>query len=214
MVRRFVSMRVSSTRLWASLEGWSPRLFVLAACFLLVGATNSGLAFVFEGYAFEAWGAIVLEFGRIAALLGTAGLTAGVLARHADLGRAARVVTALAVGFVAVLTGWAALSVAGVWGDPAPFVGLPAYLLSVGSFLLVGAAIVRTNAYARRVGWLLLANVAALFVVFFGRLVVPLDLVATVVPAVQVLLYGSVGYTLHASAVPTTETATASQPTP
>lgn len=203
-----------STRGWASLERWSPRLFVLAAVFLLVGATNSGLAFVFESDAVDAWGTIVLEFGRIAALLGVAGLTVEVMARDRRLGGVGRGVAALAVGFVAVLTGWAALSVAGFAGDPSPFVGLPAYLLSVASFLVVGAAIVRTDAHARPVGWLLLANVAALFVVFFGRIVVPLGLLATVVPAVQALLYGRVGYSLHASVETTTESTPAETPAP
>lgn len=207
-------MGTVSTRGWASLEQWSPRLFVLAGVFLLVGATNSGLAFVFDSYAVDAWGTIVLEFGRIAALLGTAGLTVEVMARDGRLGYPMRIVTALAVGFVTVLTGWASLSVAGVAGDPAAFLGLPAYLLSVGSFLLAGAAVVRTEAYARWVGWLLLVNVLALFVVFFGRLVLPLGLVATVIPACQVLLYGSIGYSLHASVEMRTESAPSSKPTP
>lgn len=207
-------MGLGSTRRWETLEGYSPQLFVLAAAFLLVGAANSGLAFVFESYAFDAWGAIVLELGRVAALLGAAGLTIEVTARDSRLGRVARGVTALAVGFVTLLTAWAALSVAGLLSDPIVAVGLPAWVLSVGGFLLVGVAVVRTEAYARRVGWLLLVNVVALFVVFFGRLVVPLGLVATVVPASQVLLYGSVGYTLHASVEMTAESAPASKPTP
>ncbi len=207
-------MGMFSTRRWADLERWSPRLFVSAGVFLLVGAANSGLAFAFESYAFDAWGAIVLELGRIAALLGLAGLTVEVMTRDSRVGYLTRAVTAMAVGFVTLLTTWAALSVAGLAGDPVAVVGLPAYVLSVGSFLLVGAAVVRTEAYARRVGWLLLVNVVALLVVFFGRLVVPLGLVATVVPALQVLLYGSVGYTLHASVATTTESTPATKPTP
>lgn len=207
-------MGTSTTRLWTTLERWSPRLFVLAGAFLLVGAANSGLAFAFESYAFDAWGAIVLEFGRIAALLGMAGLTVEVMARDGRLGYLTRGVTVLAAGFVALLTAWAALSAAGLTGDPVAVVGLPAYVLSVGSFLLAGGAVVRTDAYARRVGWLLLVNVVALLVVFFGRLVVPLGLVATVVPALQVLLYGSVGYTLHAGVTVSTESTPATKPTP
>jgi len=187
---------------------------VLAGAFLLGGAVTNGLAFAFESYAFDAWGAIVLEFGRIAALLGTAGLTVEVMARDSRLGAVTRVVTALAVGFVSVLTAWAALSMAGVAGEPIAVVGLPAYVLSVGSFLLVGAAIVRTDAYGRHVGWLLVVNVGALLVVFFGRLVVPLGLVATVVPAAQVLLYASVGYSLQAGVETAVDAVPATNPTP
>jgi len=207
-------MGIDSTRGWKRLERYSPRLFVLAGAFLLVGATNSGLAVAFESYAFDEWGAIVLEVGRIAALLGTAGLTVGVRAHDTRLGSLTRGVTALSVGFVTVLTAWAALSVAGPVGEPVALVGLPAWVLSVSSFLLVGAAVLRTDAYARRVGWLLGANVAALFVVFFGRLVVPLALVATLVPALQVLLYGGVASTLRSHAAVAAEATPTTRPTP
>jgi len=62
--------------------------------------------------------------------------------------------------------------------------------------------------------WFLLANVGALLVVFFGRLFVPLGLVATVMPAIQVLLYLSVGYTLRAQSVTSRQTAPAAETTP
>lgn len=200
-------MLTANSQRWETLEQWSPRLFVLAAVFLLVGAANSGLAFLVEGYRFDAWGGIILEFGRIGALLGTAGLSVGIVNRSARLGALTRAVPSLAVGFVTALTAMAALTVGGVIAEPIGIVGLLAYGVSVSAFLLVGAAIVRTGAYSRRVGGLLLVNVLALLVVFFGRVFVPLNLVATVVPGLQVLLYLGVGYALRERTVMIGQTA-------
>jgi hypothetical protein len=206
-------MGIHDTNRWNELEGWSPRLFVLAAVFLLVGAANSGLAFLGDGYAFNEWLGIILELGRLAALLGTAGLSVRVLTRNERLGNLTRAVASLAVVFVAVLIALATLEVAGVRTDPIGLIGLVAYVLSVGTFLVAGVGIVRTGAHSRRIGGLLLVNVVALLVVFFGRLFVPLDLVATVVPGIQVLLYLSVGYSLRGRSVSTRQTAPATETT-
>ena len=40
---------------WSAIEEWSPRLFVVAGVSLVVGAANSGVAFVSESYAFGEW---------------------------------------------------------------------------------------------------------------------------------------------------------------
>lgn len=192
---------------WETLEQWSPRLFLLAALFLLVGAANSGLTFLVESYAFDTWGGIILEFGRIAALLGTAGLSVGIATRSTRLGSLTRAVPSLAVAFVTALTAMVVLTVGGVMAEPVGIVGLLAYVLSVSAFLVVGASIVRTGAYAGMVGGLLLLNVLALMVVFFGRLFVPLNLVATVIPGLQVLLYLGVAYSLRERVVAAGQTA-------
>lgn len=199
---------------WNKLEQRSPRLFIAAAVFLLVGAANSGLAFLIDGYTFSGWLGIVLELGRLAALLGTAGLSVQVVNRNARLGNLTRAVASLAVVFVTVLIALATLTVAGVLADPIGIVGLAAYVLSVSTFLGVGVGIIRTGAHPRWVGGLLLVNVVALLVVFFGQLFVPLGLVATVVPGTQVLLYVSVGYTLRGRSVRTRQTAPAADTTP
>ena len=205
-------MAISNKQQWKHLEGWSPRLFILAAVFLLVGAANSGLAFFVDSYTFNEWLGVVLELGRLAALLGTAGLSVGVVNRSVRLGYLTRAVASLAVVFVTALTAMATLTVAGILADPIGIVGLFAYVLSVSAFLVVGVGVVRTGAYSRRIGGLLLVNVVTLLIVFFGRSVVPLGLVATVVPGIQLLLYLSVGYTLRGWSVtaqvaaPTTDT--------
>lgn len=201
-------------RQWNKLEQWSPQLFVLAAVFLLVGAVSSGFAFLSDGYAFNDWLAIVSEFGRLAALLGTAGLSVQVVNRNAQLGNLGRAVASLAVVFVTVLIAMATLDAAGVLADPILIIGLIAYVLSVSTFLVVGIGVVRTGAHSRRIGALLLVNVVALLVVFFGRFVLPLNLVATVILGIQVLLYLSVGYNLWGRRVTTQQTAPTTDTTP
>jgi hypothetical protein len=207
-------MGVFSKQQWNRLEQWSPRLFVLAAVFLFVGATNSGLAFLSDGYVFNKWLGIVLELGRLTALLGTAGLSVQVVHRNARMGNLSRAVASLAIVFVTVLIALATLEAAGVLADPIGVIGLVAYVLSVSTFLLVGIGVVRTGAHSRRIGGLLLVNVVALLVVFFGRLFVPLGLVATVVPGIQILLYLSLGYTLRGWSVTTRRLAPASDTPP
>lgn len=210
-IRNMVS---TFTSCWRSLEQWSPRLFVLASVFLLVGAANSGLAFLHNGYAFNDWLGLVLELGRLTALLGAAGLSVQVARRDARLGNLSRLVASLAVVFVTTLITLAALETAGVLADPIGVIGLVAYVLSVGAFLTVGIGIVRTSTHSQWVGGLLLANVVALLVVFFGRLFVPLNLLAAVVPGVQVLLYLGIGYVLRGRSVPIRQTTPATDMTP
>jgi hypothetical protein len=197
-----------------TLEQWSPWLFAFAAVFLLIGAAHNGLAFLKSGYAFNNWLGLVLEFGRLTALLGAAGLSVKIARQNTWVGNVGRLVASLAVVFVTTLISMATLKAGGVLADPIGVIGLGAYVLSVSTFLVVGIGIVRTNAYSRLIGGLLLANVGALLVVFFGRLFVPLGLVATVMPGIQVLLYLSVGYTLRAQSVTSRQTAPAAETTP
>lgn len=207
-------MTTVRTNGWDRLERWSPRLFVLAAVFVLVGAANSGLAFLSDGYSFDVWGGIVLELGRLAALLGTAGVTVRIAERNARVGNPARAVAALAVVAIAGLLALATLEAVGILTDPIGIFGLVAYALSVGAFLSGGVGVLWTGAHSRRVGTLLLVTVAALLVVFFGRLVVPLGLVATVVPGLQALVYFGIGYDLRGRSVTARQTAAATDTSP
>lgn len=198
-----------SDTVWATLEEWCPRLFILAGVFLLVGAANNGLAFMTDGHPFDEWLGIVLELGRLAALLGTAGVSIEVVRRNSWVGNLNRAVTSLAVVSITVLIALASLDVAGVLADPIGIVGLVAYVLSVSTFLVVGIGVIQTDAHSRRIGGLLLGNVVALLTVFFGRLFVPLGLVATVVPVCQSILYLGIGHNLRNLSVTTRQTTSA-----
>lgn len=188
---------VSPTDSWAgTLETWSSRLFHIAGLSLLVGVAAGVVTILAEGYAYTGWAALTLEVGRLAALLGTVGLTVELANRRDRLGALGMVVGSLAVVFTLGLVTMATVNAIVGSGPVIPGLGLATYVLSVCAFALVGGGIASTRAHPDIVGWLLLANVGALLVVFFGRLVVPLWVVATVVPAVQVLLYVAIGYRL------------------
>ena len=198
-----------SDTVWATLEEWCPRLFILAGVFLLVSAANNGLAFMTDGHPFDEWLGIVLELGRLAALLGTAGVSIEVVRRNSWVGNLNRAVASLAVVSITVLIALASLDVAGVLADPIGIVGLVAYVLSVSAFFVVGIGVIQTDAHSRRIGGLLLVNVVALLTVFFGRLFVPLGLVATVVPVCQSILYLGIGHNLRNLSVTTRQTTSA-----
>lgn len=185
-----------------SLEVRRAGLFALAGLFLLVGAANGGLAVLGYDHTFNEWVALTLELGRLAALLGVAGLSVALTRAAGRLGRLCQGVTTLAIGFTVALIAVAALRAAGVPTTPLPAIGLLTFVLSVTTFALCGSVILLTGRTNGLTGWLLLANSGALLVVFFGRLVVPLWLVATVVPAVQVLLYLAIGYQLRLGGSP------------
>lgn len=207
-------MSITAMRRWNRLADWSPWLFVLAALFLTVGAANSGLAYLLEGYAFDRWYGVVLELGRLAALLGTAGIAVEVADLNARLGKLGRGVSSLAVVAVSFLVALATLEIAGILADPIGLIGLLAYVLSVSAFLVVGVGVLVAGGHSRALGALLLCTVAALVVVFFGRLFVPLNLLAAIVPGLQVLLYLGIGYELRAGSSAATRTASVSSATP
>lgn len=199
---------------WNELAQRSPWLFGSAAVFLLVGAVNSGLAFLPNGYAFNEWLGLVLELGRLAALLGAAGLSVNIAMRQRWLGHVTRAIASLGAIFVTALILLATLETAGYLADPIGTVGLVAYVLSVSTFLSVGVAVVWTGAHSRLIGGFLLANAVALLVVFFGRLFVPLELLAALVPGVQVLLYLGIGHTLRSQGTRTGQQKPAADTTP
>lgn len=199
---------------WVAIERWSPWLFLLAGLFLFIGASTSGVALLIEGRKFDNWVGLTLEFGRLAALLGTAGLSVRISRQHTRLGQLSRGVAVLAAVFTGGLIASAILTAVGFLSSSPPTVGLGTYVLSVTAFLLYGVVIIRTGSYPTSIGALLLVNVTALLIVFFGRLVLPLGLVATVVPGSQFLLYSAVGYRLRIEHASTRQPAPVSDTTP
>lgn len=182
---------------WVAIERWSPSLFLIAGLFLFIGASTSGVALLMEARQFDNWLGITLEFGRLAALLGTAGLSVQIGRQHKRLGQLSRGVAVLAAVFTVGLIASAILTAAGILSSSSPALGLSTYVLSVTAFLLYGVVIIRTGSYPTTIGALLLVNVAALMTVFFGRLILPMGLLAAVIPSIQFLLYSVLGYRLR-----------------
>lgn len=203
-----------TTSPWVGIERWSPHLFLLAGVFLIIGALMSGFAFVDQSQLFDDWISLSLEFGRVAALVGTAGLSVKLMRQNTRLGKLSRGVASLAIVSTSVLIVWAMLNAAGLLSDPIPILGVGTYVLSVSTFLLYGVLIIRTRSHTRLVGALLIANVAALLVVFFGRLVLPLGLLAAAIPSFQALVYFGIGHRLRIDHASTRQTAPVSDTSP
>lgn len=199
---------------WDSVERWSPLLFLLAGMFLVIAAVMSGMAFLGHGQLFDDWLILPLELGRLAALTGTLGLSVQ-LARHSPgLGKLGGAVTVLAIGLVGALTASALLTTTGLLSVSMPALGVAAFVLSAGTFLLYGFGILRTRSHPTLVGRLLVVNAAALLVVFFGRILLPLGLLATVVPGAQALVYVTISHSLRSQNLPAQQSTASPDTTP
>lgn len=188
---------------WDSIERWSPRLFLLAGTFLVIAAVMSGMAFLGHGQLFDDWLILPLELGRLAALTGTFGLSVQLGRHNTGLGKLGGAVAMLAIGLVVALTASALLTTTGLLSVSTPALGVAAFVLSVGTFLLYGFGILRTRSHRTLVGRLLVVNAVALLVVFFGRVLLPLGLLSTVVPGAQALVYVTIGHALRSQHLPT-----------
>lgn len=197
-----------------ALERWGPRLFVVAGVFLLVAASHRGITFLVEGVAFNDWIGLAGLFGRLAALLGTAGLAVRIRNRNAGLGKLSRALVTIAVVFTVGLLTLAVLENAGVTTPAIAVFGLGTFVLSVLTFALFGAAIVRTGGHPPAIGILLLVVAGSLLVVFVGQAVAPEGVVGTVVEGFLFVLYTTIGYRLRDEVTPSRGSRTAPDATP
>ena len=207
-------MERSNAVRWDSIERWSPRLFLLAGMFLVIAAVMSGMAFLGHGQLFDDWLVLPLELGRLAALIGTLGLSVQLGSHDTSLGKLGRGVAMLAIGLTVALTASALLTTTGLLSVSSPALGIAAFVLSVSTFLLYGLGILRTRSHPTLVGRLLVINAAALLVVFFGRILLPLGLLATAVPGAQALLYVTISHSLRCQNLPTQQSTTTPDTTP
>lgn len=148
-------MSAGNTRVWQTLERWSPTLFLVSGGILVIYATFMGL-WAFADLVPEGHG---LEIGYVLGFLGLLGLYPS-LARHspwlARVGAVGAGIGVFAILYVSVndyvqlvgltsetLPGWRFLSVL-------PLVGF------ITGYLLIGIASLRSDVYPRTVGLLLL----------------------------------------------------------
>lgn len=205
---------VGDTEQLETLEQWSPRLFVLAGVFLLIAASNRGVAFLVEDVTFNYWVGLAGSFGRLAALIATGGLALQIGKRNARLGKLSRAVAGIAVVFTVGLSSLAILENAGFTHAIIALFGLGTFVLSFITFALFGVAIIRTGAHSRLIGSLLLVVAFSLLVVFIGQTVVPEGLVGTVVEGILFALYLSIGYRLQTEKIPSQGTEPVTDTTP
>lgn len=200
-------MSTNTGSAWETLENWSAVLFILAAVFLLVTATNRGIAYLVEGYSYgptESWLGLTVLLGRLAALVGLVGLSVRLVNERPRMGTVSRAVAVLAVVFTVILLVLAALEIAGSPTELIAVFGGGTFVLSFVTYALFGGAIIRTNAYSRRIGGLLVAAAVALLVVVFGQLLISVEVIGTIVEASLFVIYLWIGYILRADSSGTT----------
>lgn len=190
-------MAATDDGLFDALETWSSPLFVLAGFMLLIAAANRGLPLVIDTYTFNDWIGLTVVLGRLAALLGTLGLSGALVRRTAKLGKRSRQIAVLANVFAVGLLVMAVLENAGVSSMIIAVFGFGTFLLSLLTFSLFGVGILRTKAYANSVGILLLIVAVSLLVVFFGQQLFAEEVVGTVIEALLFVLYVVIGLLLR-----------------
>lgn len=192
----------NDTTLWDSLEEWSGGLFLFASVMLLATAAYRGAAYLIADVNFNLTIGNIVLLGRLAVLLALAGFTVQLAQRNPRLGKLSRVVVALAILSTTVLIILAVLAGLDITTPVIAIAGLATVSLSVITYLLFGVSILRTGAYPQLVGGLLVTAALALVVVFFGMMMLPVNLIGTVVEGVLFAIYLVIGLHLRSSAPP------------
>lgn len=196
-------MSTNTTVPWETLERRRSALFFLASAVLLGTALWRGSAYLFDGVAFGGPLGTVMLLGRLAAILGTGGLTVQLVRRSSRQGRVTRAVVSLAVVFTVGLFSLALLENFGVSTPVIAVFGLGTVTLSVLSYLVTGRAILKSGAYTGAVGWLLVAAAATLLVIFVGLRFLPTGVIGPPGEATMAVLYFLTGARLRSEQPPT-----------
>lgn len=190
-------MMDGSTIPWEWLERWSPRLYLIAGAVLVGYAALNGV----EAFTATTFEQKIFEAGYVAGFLGLLGLYPSLAERSPWLAR---------IGAVTAVLGLVAFSVFTV-GNLAELVGLtsgdpPGWLVftvmaAVGfvvGYLAVGSAVLRSGAYSRPVGLLLLLP-AVIIVLMLASIVTGLASPESVfvVSAGQAMTHLAIGTTLR-----------------
>lgn len=197
---------------WKWLERRSPRLFLLGGVLVLVFALHNGQVYLTDA-AFEDWLYPAVLLGRLAAFLGVAGLSVRIADRNLRLGRLSRTAVLLAVFSTLGLLVSVLLEQVGLEIRTVAVFGVTTVVLTLVTFGLVGAAILRTGAFSTPVGGLLLVAVVPILAVPFGGAAVPVRLVGAVSETVLFVVFVALGYLLRAEFAPTDRAGSASDTT-
>lgn len=186
-----------------SLEAWSPRLFLLGGVFELLFAGNNGLAFLMDGFSFIDWLYPTVLVGRAAVLIGIAGLSVQVVNQSPRVGKWSQRVLALTFVFTVGLLSLSLLTVVGVTTPIIAVFGIGTVVLTIITYALFGAMILRTGAFSPRVGSLLVVAAVTVLGVFVGLSFLPTRLVGGIGEGVLFLLFLAIWYSLRAGAIQT-----------
>lgn len=195
-------MAPNDSGLWESLETRMPHLFLVAGALSLVAAGNYGVTSLFDSVSFNSWIGLTVTLGRVASLLGVAGLSARIIERSSILGKLSRVVVVVAFLFTVTLLASGVLNNLGVDPPLAAVFGIGTVALSIVTYSLFGVAVLRTGAYDTLVAGLLLGATVALLFGLFGRAALPLGVVGTVAELGLVVTHVGIGYRLSSESPP------------
>lgn len=198
---------------WESLEQWSPTLFLVGGL-LLLGFAGSFAYMAVTGA--DVPQNLFSGLGLTLCFLGLLGLYPGVADRSPWLARVGAVLAVLgAVAFAAVFVRNVA-SIAGLTQSVSlgPLQLFNVVGLSFG-FLVFGVATLRSGAYSRTVGLLLLAPSVIFYVNLVRLLIFEMEAfaVSSVLALGQALAMLAIGYSLHKEGVATTRATSASDST-
>jgi hypothetical protein len=161
-------MLTSTKDRMASVEPWSSTLFLLAGALFLIAAVNNSLQIFIDGYDPAAISVPFLLIGLVAAFIGISGLYSRLREQSPTLAGLGLGVIVLALVGVTVLLIWAIANYSGIASEPAPPVALGTLAMMILGFVLAGITVLRTEAYPRLVGLLLITEAVALIFVFAG----------------------------------------------
>lgn len=204
-----------------SLESWSPVLFLVGFVLELVFALNHGAAYLMETVTFFDWIYPSVLLGRFAVLLGLAGLSVPLTARHPRSGKLSRIVLALAMVFTSVLISLSILDIVGflsftdfVATPVIAVFGIGTVALTILSFVLFGVAGLRTDAYPAVIGGLMLIATLAILFVLLGSGTFSTNVRGAVGEGLNALVFLAIWYVLstESKATTTTEVVSNTQP--
>lgn len=185
----------------------------LGCIFELVFASLTGGAVLLDTFTYSKWLGHTVLFGRLAILLGIAGLSVEIMHRTPRLGKLSRVVVFVAVVFTGGLLALSTLAGVGFTSPTIAVFGfrtvviavvsLGTVVLSAITYALFGIVILRTGAFSTLIGGLLLAATVPLMVRFFGLMALHTRLVLVVREGVLFILFLSIWYLLRAKSKPT-----------
>jgi hypothetical protein len=190
-------MVLGNTGRWEALEPWSPMLFVGGSALELVFAANNGAAYLVEGFSFVEWIYPSVLLGRLAVLVAIAGLSVQVVKRTSRSGTIGRGVLSLAIVFTVGLLTLSALEIVGISTPVIAVFGIGTVALTILTYSLFGALILRTGAYSTPIGGLLVLAAATVLGVLLGLRAFPTELVGAVGEGILFVVFLVTGYSLR-----------------
>lgn len=190
-------MGVVSQRHWESLKAWSPRLFLVGFALELVFAVTHGVAYLVESFTFIDWLYPTVLLGRLAVLVGLAGLSVQIASHNDRLGLVSRGVVVAAMLFTTGLVTLSILQLFEITTQLIAVFGIGTVVLTLLTFLLYGVIGIATDAYPTVVGGLLLVATLAVLFVLVGQSAFSTNVRGAVGEGVNAFVFLAIWYRLR-----------------